>query len=577
MKAVLKIIGSLRLAVLLLVLLMVAMGSATVYESQQGTEQALRSFYHAHWFKLLLALFGVNLLASLLGRWPFGSRQIGFVLTHVGLLMILLGAWISNRWAINGQLALNEGKSANSIRTDQEIINWQRRSDQTNFTVELSPETIGGFEAVDRPLKQTLRLNQTELQVLQYLPDLRWREVVSNDAAQSNPAVQVELTINGETQQRLIYAQPPPDRAGELLAYRVATDPAEYQQLLAGGGGGGSVGEVIIKCQDEEFRFTVEQLQSKPAELGSSGYQVRLLRYLPHATVGAGNQLQNIDDQPTNPAVEVEVFNDDAKETRIAFARFPDFESMHEQKQFPGVQVQFEYKGQTNGAATLEIIQGPAGTWAIRQQTAGLPTKVAEAQLNQPVPVMEGVTLTIQQAFTKARSEWQAEAVLPVRQIRNPALLVELTEGSAHQRVWLEKYHPTAVQLNNGVHDLTYADQNLPLGFSIKLNAFRLGTYPGSRRPRTFESRVTIEDGVTSGSQERLISMNHPTSYGGFTFFQSSYQMGMGPTVSVLSVSRDPGQWVVFAGYAVTLLGMLWVLAQRLVRPHAPAEEVRPG
>ena len=46
-------------------LLVVAMACATVFESSVGTEQALAAFYKSWWFRALLGLVGVNMLAAL--------------------------------------------------------------------------------------------------------------------------------------------------------------------------------------------------------------------------------------------------------------------------------------------------------------------------------------------------------------------------------------------------------------------------------------------------------------------------------------------------------------------------------
>lgn len=64
----LRAIGSLWFAVVLLVLLLVAMACATVFESTRGTEQALAAFYDSWWFELLLALLAVNVLSAVLVR-----------------------------------------------------------------------------------------------------------------------------------------------------------------------------------------------------------------------------------------------------------------------------------------------------------------------------------------------------------------------------------------------------------------------------------------------------------------------------------------------------------------------------
>jgi cytochrome c biogenesis protein ResB len=61
--------------------------------------------------------------------------------------------------------------------------------------------------------------------------------------------------------------------------------------------------------------------------------------------------------------------------------------------------------------------------------------------------------------------------------------------------------------------------------------------------------------------------MNHPTTHGGYTFYQSEYRQDptTGRTMSILSVSRDPGQPIVFAGYVGMLVGMIWVLVLRVL------------
>ena len=54
----------------------------------------------------------------------------------------------------------------------------------------------------------------------------------------------------------------------------------------------------------------VEACTSAPAPLGDSGRTVQVLRYLPHATVGADNQIVNVSAQAINPAVEIAIAGD---------------------------------------------------------------------------------------------------------------------------------------------------------------------------------------------------------------------------------------------------------------------------
>jgi cytochrome c-type biogenesis protein CcsB len=104
------------------------------------------------------------------------------------------------------------------------------------------------------------------------------------------------------------------------------------------------------------------------------------------------------------------------------------------------------------------------------------------------------------------------------------------------------------------------------LPFAVRLDAFEIDTYPGTRRPRMFRSRVTVVDPARGGETPGVIEMNRPLRHGGFTFFQSSYQIQGGREMTILAVARDPGEPFVFAGYGLLVLGMIVVFATRLAQ-----------
>ncbi|MCL1894129.1 MAG: cytochrome c biogenesis protein CcsA [Holophagaceae bacterium] len=103
------------------------------------------------------------------------------------------------------------------------------------------------------------------------------------------------------------------------------------------------------------------------------------------------------------------------------------------------------------------------------------------------------------------------------------------------------------------------------LPFTVKLDDFVLDTYPGTNRPSGFASYVQITDKQDNHSFTAKIWMNNPLKFRGYSLFQSSYQIDheTGREASVLTVSKDPGQTIVFAGYISILLGMVWMLVCR--------------
>lgn len=71
--------------------------------------------YNHPFFAFLLWLFFINILFSSLRRWPFKTRHIPFLVTHLGLLMVLGGTIIKNKWGVQGNMVVVEGSASQHI------------------------------------------------------------------------------------------------------------------------------------------------------------------------------------------------------------------------------------------------------------------------------------------------------------------------------------------------------------------------------------------------------------------------------------------------------------------------------
>ena len=101
---------------------------------------------------------------------------------------------------------------------------------------------------------------------------------------------------------------------------------------------------------------------------------------------------------------------------------------------------------------------------------------------------------------------------------------------------------------------LTWGSKQLELPFKLHLRDFVMHKYPGSMSPSSYESHVTLIDEANGVREPYRIYMNHTLDYGGFLFFQSSYdpdEMG-----TILSVNHDPGKWPTYIGYILLSVGM---------------------
>lgn len=105
-----------------------------------------------------------------------------------------------------------------------------------------------------------------------------------------------------------------------------------------------------------------------------------------------------------------------------------------------------------------------------------------------------------------------------------------------------------------------FGECSVHLPFNIKLEKFEITTYEGTDAPSDYISHVLISD--EAGTKRGVVSMNNVFSHKKYILYQSSFDDdGLG---SWLSVNYDPyGIPVTYAGYALLLVGFLWVLFRR--------------
>lgn len=141
------------------------------------------------------------------------------------------------------------------------------------------------------------------------------------------------------------------------------------------------------------------------------------------------------------------------------------------------------------------------------------------------------------------------------------ALVVEVSNGNTTKDVVLrggkgykgEKNH---FELDGVSISMTYGAKELLLPFSVKLKDFQLERYPGSRSPSSYASEVVLIDKQNGVNFDYKIYMNHVLNYGGYRFFQSSYDSDEHGTI--LSVAHDYwGTLFTYLGYFLMSLGML--------------------
>ncbi len=122
------------------------------------------------------------------------------------------------------------------------------------------------------------------------------------------------------------------------------------------------------------------------------------------------------------------------------------------------------------------------------------------------------------------------------------------------------------MHIREGQKAKTFTVENriIHLPFSITLKDFNLERYPGSRSPSQFSSDVIVTDDIKNTSFKANIYMNNTLNYGGYKFFQTSYDEDEKGTV--LTVNKDPGVIITYLGYAFLFLGLILILFDKKSR-----------
>ncbi len=154
-----KFFASLKLAITVLASLMAALAAGTFIESAHGTDSARILVYDSPWFGAILLVLGINVAAAALDRLPWKKKHTGFVITHIGIILVLIGSFITRRFMIDGQIAIAEGETEYrlTLTEPQLFIISQKESRHWILPLKKKPFAWNGREEIKAPKRAFAR------------------------------------------------------------------------------------------------------------------------------------------------------------------------------------------------------------------------------------------------------------------------------------------------------------------------------------------------------------------------------------------------------------------------------------
>ncbi|PYJ34586.1 MAG: hypothetical protein DME88_04400 [Verrucomicrobia bacterium] len=362
--SIFEFFASLKLAVVLLAVLIVAAIAGTIYESSFDAKVARAYVYGAPWFNLWLVLLGANLACSAFSRWPWRKHHLAFLITHLGIITLLIGSLIGRIWGVEGTITLFKGEPP----TNRLLVNeHQLRVHDVDGIVKGYPaEFLHHPPTPQHPRDLGQLASGAHLQIIDYAPAIEGKlnpkpvtnggAPASTEAAAGRPALHFTIAtamMNQRLDGWLLADDPqhgnfsmglatielkrgavarstssitstskstsrigePIDLEESIFAFSKAPDE-QIGHVREGGSSGakirlsapenGNKGQVIVSIGDNEAKFDVAENLGRDVPIENTPFTLRIENYWPDFRIENGKP-SSVSDQPNNPAVLVTI------------------------------------------------------------------------------------------------------------------------------------------------------------------------------------------------------------------------------------------------------------------------------
>ena len=438
-------LSSLKLAVIVLISFAYVLALGTVQESLHGTAYAQEAVYRTPWFSTLMLLLGVNVLCAALSRWPWKKHHLGFVVTHAGIITILIGSFVTQKWGVDGSIALAEGENTNRISltdpliqvssVDAKILNTFPAHFLKNPPSPLKPQSF--------PLREGGRLIVDQF-YLNAEATLSVREGVDE-----NPALKIVLSglpmgAGKELSQWLF--QKETEWGGASAQIGPATlkwvTPEELKKINAPQASH-LLGQLKLKHKDgREWVLDLSKKQEEQVALKDSDFQVHFIRYLPDARVVEG-KLVSKSNEAINPALEFKITDSHSfQESHLVFSQFPDLEGVHgKQKEdavFSSLLSSPPLLAQKKGE--LYFARAEDGSFEYRVLAQGKLSPIQKVNLKETTPTgWMTIQFRVDEFFERSKVgvDYHKINLPPGKQGPPPAIHLKLQKEGKTEEAWL--------------------------------------------------------------------------------------------------------------------------------------------
>jgi hypothetical protein len=622
--SVFEFFASLKLAVVLLAVLIVAAIAGTIYESSFDSKIARAYVYGAPWFNAWLVLLALNLTASALSRWPWEKHHTAFLITHLGIITLLSGSLIGRIFGIEGTITLFKGDpAATRLLVDERQL---RVHDVDGIIKGFKAEFLHHPPTPQSPRDLGRLASGARLQIVDYAPAIEAKLNPKPLKEGGAPALHFTIStamMNQHLESWLLADDPQHGKFSMGLAnvelkrgapssntnaknedvdldesiFAFSKAPEEQIGHVNKGGSPGAkvrleqpsrsrgrnAGRVVVSLAGKETTFDVAENLGREVQIGDSPFMLKIDNYWPDFRIENGKP-SSLSDQPNNPAVLVTIRG---KGIPAASSQNVNPHGGTEMPTTGGPPTMPGLDEQAPNQLTLFIGDDGATSYELVSRKAGKSS--GKIDMNQPlVTGWADWQLKIDNVMPHAE-QWMD--FTPAKSDGAPAMAKDLPDavrirveqnGNTIEQ-WVPAGWQISVPTSPNETQIAFGFRQLALPIALELLDFEVKRNEGSDSPAGFKSmlRVTTSTGETATGS---CWMNHPFSYPadwwrawtGLTYKMS--QASWNPEnlgQSTVQILRDPGWFLKWIGSLLVVIGVFMMFYLQPYRKQTEGEPIR--
>lgn len=230
-------------------------------------------------------------------------------------------------------------------------------------------------------------------------------------------------------------------------------------------------------------------------------------------------------------------------------------------------------------------------------------------QINEVLEIVQGISLRVNSLITHATSEVKPQIVPRSARQRTAKesfsmIRLELNMGNGIESRWLTfhqyampnedyaydgrfAYFPERFRMPDGeVVEVLFSRQRRELPNAIALDSFELDTHVGGYSGavstiRNYESGLRFFDDGAWTNESQIISVNQPTEFGGYWYFQSSWDKppnnnpSAGMNFTGLGIGNRNGVYIQLFGCCLMVVGMIFAFYVKPIMKRRRADRSR--